>query len=603
MNYVRTLNVRTQTFLHVVLYTAERAWSHATEKRQLPDGPNARQRIYLIGTLRKAVKWADLFSHLCSVKGDSRTSLEAEAYASYMKGNLLFEQDRNWDTVLRNFNSATAVYEELGKYGNVENQVLCRECVEELEPCIRYCLHKIGGSNLQTAELLQIGEMEAVMAEARSQQAASLTEFHWLGNRFPITNEKTRVAILKEYWVSPFELMYDVSDYTAGEVLGQSQSIPLGNKVIVHTDHSAIKYLVNKKDANLGLLDEYFVAEFNLEIYVARVEKSGMTCITLLGRTIPIQAMCRSNDPEMRTRRRTQRDPIPLPSLVEGTFLQSGFIGPPCSWTHMSSITFDVWRINFMVPFLSSFGDLYILLVVDYVFKWVEAATTPKNDSKTVLKFFQKNIFTHFGAPRGIISDEGTHFDNKLIAKVLQRCGVRHKIATSYHPQTNRQAEVSNREIKKILEKVVNPRRRDWSPKLDEALWAYRKTFKMLLGMSPFKLIYGKACPLLVELKHQAFWSVKKLNAACWRKEVVGTKCVGRVYSSSLWRCPLKLFPGKLKSRWLGTFLVHQLHSHRASEIKNLKDRTIFKVNGQRLKAYNRAPIARDKSALLLHDA
>ncbi|KAE8672278.1 Signal recognition particle-related / SRP-related isoform 3 [Hibiscus syriacus] len=196
-------------FLHVVLYMAERAWSHAMEKRQLPDGPNARQRFYLIGRLRKAVKWADLFSHLCSVKGDSRTSLEAEAYASYMKGNLLFEQDRDWDTALRNFKSARAVYEELGKYGDVENQVLCRERVEELEPSIRYCLHKIGGSNLQTSELLQIGEMEgpamdlfkskleAVMAEARSQQAASLTEFHWLGNRFPITIAKTRVAILK----------------------------------------------------------------------------------------------------------------------------------------------------------------------------------------------------------------------------------------------------------------------------------------------------------------------------------------------------------------------------------------------------------------------
>ncbi|XP_044503574.1 signal recognition particle subunit SRP68-like [Mangifera indica] len=196
-------------YLHMVLYTAERAWSHAMEKRQLPDGPNARQRIYLIGRLRKAVKWATLFSNLCAIKGDSRTSLEAEAYASYMKGNLLFEQDQNWDTALKNFKNARAVYEELGKYGDLENQVLCRERVEELEPSIRYCLHKIGASNVQTSELLQIGEMEgpaldlfkakleAVMAEARSQQAVSLTEFHWLGHRFPISNAKTRVAILK----------------------------------------------------------------------------------------------------------------------------------------------------------------------------------------------------------------------------------------------------------------------------------------------------------------------------------------------------------------------------------------------------------------------
>lgn len=196
-------------FLHVVLYMAERAWSHAMEKRQLPDGPNAPQRIYLLGRLRKAVKWATLFSQLCAVKGDSRTSLEAEAYASYMKGTLLFEQDQNWETALINFKNARAVYEELGKYGDIENQVLCRERVEELEPSIRYCLHKVGESNLQTSELLDIGKMEgpaldlfkakleAVMAEARSQQAASMTEFCWLGHRFPISNAKTRVSILK----------------------------------------------------------------------------------------------------------------------------------------------------------------------------------------------------------------------------------------------------------------------------------------------------------------------------------------------------------------------------------------------------------------------
>ncbi|RYR44894.1 hypothetical protein Ahy_A08g041170 isoform C [Arachis hypogaea] len=196
-------------FLHVLLYSAERAWSHAMEKRQLPDGPNARQRIYLIGRLRKAVKWATLFSKLCAIKADSRTSLEAEAYASYMKGNLLFEQDQNWDVALMSFKSARAVYEELGKYGDLDNQVLCRERVEELEPSIRYCLHKVGQSNLQTSELLNIGDMEgpaldlfkakleAVMAEARSQQAASMTELNWLGHRFPVSNAKTRVAILK----------------------------------------------------------------------------------------------------------------------------------------------------------------------------------------------------------------------------------------------------------------------------------------------------------------------------------------------------------------------------------------------------------------------
>ncbi|CAH9121506.1 unnamed protein product [Cuscuta epithymum] len=196
-------------FLHLALYTAERAWSHAMEKKTLPDGPNARQRSYLIGRLRKAVKWATLFQELCATKGDSRTSLEAEAYAAYMKGNFLFEQDKNWDIALKCFKSARAIYEELGKYGDLENQVLCREHVEQLEPSIRYCLHKIGESNLQASELVHIGEMEgpaldlfktkleAAMAEARAQQAASMTEFNWLGHTFPISNPKTRVSILK----------------------------------------------------------------------------------------------------------------------------------------------------------------------------------------------------------------------------------------------------------------------------------------------------------------------------------------------------------------------------------------------------------------------
>ncbi|XP_009778166.1 uncharacterized protein [Nicotiana sylvestris] len=248
----RAISVATVTevrFLHLVLYTAERAWSHAMEKKTLPDGPNARQRSYLIGRLRKAVKWASLFQELCSFKGDSRTSLEAEAYAAYMKGSLLFEQDQNWDVALKCFKSARAVYEELGKYGDLENQVLCRERVEELEPSIRYCLHKIGESNLQTSELVSIGEMEgpaldlfkakleAAMAEARSQQAASMTEFHWLGNRFPISNAKTRVSILKAQ-----ELEKDIHG-SAADSLPAEKKLVLYDKIFAayHEARSCIR--------------------------------------------------------------------------------------------------------------------------------------------------------------------------------------------------------------------------------------------------------------------------------------------------------------------------------------------------------------------------
>ena len=98
---------------------------------------------------------------------------------------------------------------------------------------------------------------------------------------------------------------------------------------------------------------------------------------------------------------------------------------------------FDIWGIDFMGQFPSSYNNQYILLVVDYVSKWVKAIVTPTIDVKVVLKFLKKNIFTRFGTPRAIISDEGTNFCNKQFEALLLKCGVKHIIALAYHPQTN----------------------------------------------------------------------------------------------------------------------------------------------------------------------
>jgi hypothetical protein len=133
---------------------------------------------------------------------------------------------------------------------------------------------------------------------------------------------------------------------------------------------------------------------------------------------------------------------------------------------------FDVWGINFMGPIPPSFGYEYILVEVDYVSKWVEVMAPKTNDHKVVVKFIQANIFSRFGTPRAIINDEGKHFCNQFLKTLLLKYSITHKVATPYHPQTSGQVEVSNREIKHILEKMVRPDCKDWSLRLNDALWA-----------------------------------------------------------------------------------------------------------------------------------
>jgi hypothetical protein len=173
---------------------------------------------------------------------------------------------------------------------------------------------------------------------------------------------------------------------------------------------------------------------------------------------------------------------------------------------------FDVWGIDFMVPFPNSECCEYILVDVDYVSKWVEALPSWAADAMHLKRMFHEVIFLRYRIPRIAIIDGGSHFIDQPFWKALTEVGVDRRIATPYHPQTSGQAETSNNQIKNILQKTVNQRGKSWRSKLSEALWAYRTAYKTPIGVMPYQLVYGKTCHLPIELEQKAFWTIKKWN-------------------------------------------------------------------------------------------
>jgi hypothetical protein len=208
----------------------------------------------------------------------------------------------------------------------------------------------------------------------------------------------------------------------------------------------------------------------------------------------------------------------------------------------------------------------------------------------------------------------------RISKKCLSKLGIEHRVSTAYHPQTNTQEETSNRQLKSFLNKTIEKGGKNWSKKLDGALWAYRTASKTPIGMTPYQFVYGKSCHLPFELEHKAYWAIKEMNldldAAVVKRRIqisdleemrlkayenasIYKERIKRWYDKRLkkkefkegdkvllYNSRFKTFgKGKLPSKWDGPYVVHSVLSNGAVTIMDVKGDQ-FRVNGQWIKVY-----------------
>jgi transposase InsO family protein len=131
----------------------------------------------------------------------------------------------------------------------------------------------------------------------------------------------------------------------------------------------------------------------------------------------------------------------------------------------------------------------YILVCTDYVTKWVEAKSLFRATEKSVVKFIYQDIFTHFGFPHEIVTDQGTQFTSKMMKEMTEKYGIKHHKYSPYHPPDNGQVESTNKVLEAILTKTIQLHHRDWADRLPEALWAYQTTWRNTTGHTPYELV------------------------------------------------------------------------------------------------------------------
>ncbi|GKB37467.1 reverse transcriptase domain-containing protein, partial [Tanacetum coccineum] len=499
-------------------------------------------------------------------------------------------------------------------------------------------------------------------------------------------------------WDQPFEIMCDASDYAIGAVLGQRiekhfrpihyasktmteaetnytttekemlavvyafekfRSYLIMNKSVVYTDHSALKYLFNKKDAKARLLRwVLLLQEFDFKVIDTKgAENYAADHLSRLENPYENVFLSKRDYQDFSFRDfkcvNFQRPKYPMTCAdqiirrcVDGKealeILEACHSGPTRGHYGANFTAKKIFDAGFYWPTI--YKDAYefvktcdacqrqgkisqrdempqnAIQVYEIFDFWGIDFMGPLSRHPRLFKFL-KSLFLPIGAPRAIISDRGTHFCNDKFDKVMSKYGVTHRLSTPYHPQTSGQVEVTNRGLKRILERTVGENRASWSDKLDDALWAFRTAYKTPIGCTPIQVAKEKACHLPVELEHKAYWALKHANfdlktAGDHRKlqlnelselrdqayensliykektkKLHDSKIKNRIFNIGdqvlLFNSRLKIFSGKLKSRWSGPFTITEVYPYGTAKLSHA-DGSNFKVNCHRLKHYYR---------------
>nr|GEW48708.1 reverse transcriptase domain-containing protein [Tanacetum cinerariifolium] len=341
------------------------------------------------------------------------------------------------------------------------------------------------------------------------------------------------------------------------------------SKSIVYTDHLALKYLLSKQDAKTRLIRwVLLLQEFDIIIR----DKKGME-------NLAADHLSRLENPHKDVfENKDINENFPLETLDK-------ISSESTLWCVHGKEAYDILKACYEGPIRGHHGANFttkkVFDAVDYLSKWIEAKALPTNDARVVVKFL-KSLFARFGTPRAIISDRGTHFCNDKFAKIMSKYGVTHHLSTAYHPQTSGQVEVSNRGLKRILERTIGENRASWSEKLDDALWAFKTAYKIPIG-DHRKLQLNE----LNELHDQAYE-----NSLIYKektKKLHDSKIKNRIFTIGdrvlLFNSHLKIFSRKLKTRWSGPFTITEVFPYGTVELSQ-PDGPNFKVNGHHVKHY-----------------